>query len=94
MGNLVHGLGILILANEAPSNIKPTGIHKAPMKLAVSSRNARGGFPSGPLGILPPVQPSTLVKSAFRGVTRAMGSATKRDIETGLRMSLIEFQMT
>ena len=85
IGNLDQGLGILSLANEAPSNIKPTGMVMAPIKVAVSSKKDSGGLPSGPFGILVPVQPSTTTKSDLRGVTRAMGRARKRDMLTGLR---------
>ena len=51
--------------------MSPIGILAAPTNDAVSSTNASGGWPSGALGMctLPEV---TGVKSALRGVTKAM----------------------
>jgi len=66
IGRREIGRGIFILAKEAPSSTRVSGIMIAPMKAAVSMRNARGGFPSGPFHEGPP-SALTSTKSALRG---------------------------
>lgn len=53
----------------------------------VSSRNANGGFPSGPFHEGPPITVVSTNK-AFKGVTKAMGSASA--IERVIGVTMIE----
>ena len=75
-------------AKLAPSKINPAGIQIDPKKAAVSSMKARGGFPSGPLGILVPVHPAVLVKRALSGDIKATGIEIKTANETGIKKLL------
>lgn len=71
-------------AKLAPSKIKAAGTDMPPRKEAVSVTKCSGGFPSGALGILVPVHPSTSTNNALRGLTRAQGMATTMAILAGM----------
>lgn len=81
----MHRKLTLSLAKLAPSSISPAGIHTAPMKAAVSSKNARGGFPSGPFGMRVPVHPGVLVNNALSAGISAQGSEMTTARDTGIR---------
>lgn len=58
------------------------------MNTAVSRTQARGGRPSGALGILDPVQSGTGVNKAFKGGTSAQGIDSMTASETGMMKPL------
>jgi hypothetical protein len=85
MGSALQLGGLDSLAIPAPSNSRLAGTVMAPIKLAVSRMNDRGGLSSGAFGILDPVHPSTVVNSALIGCISAQGMAMTRAMVVGMR---------